>query len=193
MLCTIDYFNHYLSLTDNTILYFLRYNSLFESLLPIHQKIYFGGNSNSKSIYDPSGSGIFVSPKGVLERSGSVGLSLLIWTGSGVISLLGKVDRCPKHRSISLSFIVRCFMLRRIGNIDNEVWCRVLIHLGVIRRSFGFPLLVDLSVCPEAGDVGHHLHDSKRVHNPAILHRVHSQRLGNQAHYHIFYWYVCQF
>lgn len=30
-----------------------------------------------------------MSPKGVLQRSGSVGLSLIIWMGSGLISLLG--------------------------------------------------------------------------------------------------------
>lgn len=35
------------------------------------------------------GSGIFVSPAAALEYSGSVGLCLVIWTLSGVISLLG--------------------------------------------------------------------------------------------------------
>lgn len=35
------------------------------------------------------GSGIFVSPSSALEYSGSVGLCLVIWTVSGVISLLG--------------------------------------------------------------------------------------------------------
>lgn len=35
------------------------------------------------------GSGIFVSPASALEHSGSVALSLIIWTVSGIISLLG--------------------------------------------------------------------------------------------------------
>ncbi|KAL1131952.1 hypothetical protein AAG570_011563 [Ranatra chinensis] len=35
------------------------------------------------------GSGIFVSPSGLLERTGSVGMSLVIWISCGILSLLG--------------------------------------------------------------------------------------------------------
>lgn len=37
------------------------------------------------------GSGIFIAPKGVLMNSGSVGLSLLVWTLCGILSLFGKM------------------------------------------------------------------------------------------------------
>ena len=35
------------------------------------------------------GSGIFLTPGGVLRNSGSVGVSMLVWTLGGVLSLLG--------------------------------------------------------------------------------------------------------
>lgn len=36
------------------------------------------------------GAGIFISPKGILKNTGSVGMSLTVWTVCGILSLFGK-------------------------------------------------------------------------------------------------------
>lgn len=37
------------------------------------------------------GAGIFISPKGILKHSGSVGMSLVVWIACGVLSLFGEL------------------------------------------------------------------------------------------------------
>ena len=56
------------------------------------------------------GSGIFVSPTGILEKSGSVGSSLLVWLGCGAIALLGclcyaELGTCVKKSGAEYSYL----------------------------------------------------------------------------------------
>ena len=59
------------------------------------------------------GSGILITPTGILHRTNSVGLSLIIWVASGIISVLGALVTLELGTSIRESgadFAYHCYV-----------------------------------------------------------------------------------
>ncbi|XP_074643208.1 Y+L amino acid transporter 2-like isoform X2 [Tubulanus polymorphus] len=76
------------------------------------------------------GSGIFVSPKGVLQHTGSIGASLLLWTFCGFIALLGSFSYAEIGSVIPVSGGPYVYTLRAFGDFPAfmMMWMNVVIR-----------------------------------------------------------------
>ncbi|KAK8727144.1 hypothetical protein OTU49_009718 [Cherax quadricarinatus] len=75
------------------------------------------------------GSGIFVSPKGLLERTGSVGLSLVVWAACGGLSLLGALCYVELGCMIPSSGAEHTYFLTAFGHLPAFLFAWVTIIL----------------------------------------------------------------
>lgn len=75
------------------------------------------------------GSGIFVSPRGVLAESGSVGASLLVWTLCGLLALLGSLCFVELGTSISTSGGEYTYIRLAYGPLPSFLYLWVLVSV----------------------------------------------------------------
>ena len=64
------------------------------------------------------GSGIFISPGGVLRRSGSVAMSFVVWFLCGVTAFLGTAVAAVLERRVLVHLVPSGLDLRRAGDND---------------------------------------------------------------------------
>ncbi|KAJ6660046.1 hypothetical protein lerEdw1_018244 [Lerista edwardsae] len=89
------------------------------------------------------GSGIFISPKGVLQNSGNVGLSLLVWLSCGILSLFGALSYADLGTTITKSGGHYIYLLETLGPLPAflRLWAEFVMirpaNMAVVSLAFG--------------------------------------------------------
>uniref|UniRef100_A0A8C6YAZ9 Cystine/glutamate transporter n=1 Tax=Naja naja TaxID=35670 RepID=A0A8C6YAZ9_NAJNA len=89
------------------------------------------------------GSGIFISPKGVLQNSGNVGVSLLVWLACGILSLFGALSYADLGTCITKSGGHYIYLLETLGPLPAflRLWAEFIMirpaNMAVVSLAFG--------------------------------------------------------